>query len=209
MKNKPSDCLSELKTEFKTLIALDDKNQELFTRINSADGLTKAQMHLLTEAIFFAAFRSYEQFLHNVFLLYCCGSQSSGRKLVRSYLYPKTIKHAEKLIKSSMPFLDWSSPDILIDRAEAYLKDGYPLKIPISTKINELRAIKKVRNHIAHMSSESKVEYKKVLKIHFGTIPLKLIRPGEYLLLSSKEDPSTYYLRHYISLMEYIASYIT
>ena len=205
MKNKPSGCLSTLQTEFRTLRALDDKNQELFARASSVRGLTKTQMLLMTEAVFFAAFRTYEQFLRNVFLLYCCGIQSSGRKLVRSFLHPKTIQHAEKLLKSSMPFLDCSSPDTLIERAEAYLKDGHPLKISISTNLDSLRTLKKVRNHIAHMSTESMAEFKKVLKTHYGTIPLKLLRPGEFLLLPSKHDPTSYYLRSYMDLMEDIA----
>lgn len=209
MKTIPSGCLSALQTEFRTLRALDDKNQELFTCGSSVTGLTKAQMHLLTEAVFFAAFRAYEQFLRNVFLLYCCGFQSTRRKLVRSFLHPKTIQHAEKLLKSSMHFLDWSSPDILIERAEAYLKDGHPLKTSLSTNLDNLRTLKKVRNHIAHMSAESMSEFKKVLKMHYGTIPLKLPRPGEFLLLPSKHDPTSYYLRSYMDLMEDVASQVT
>ena len=171
-------------------------------------GLTKAQMHLLTEAVFFAAFRTYEQFLRNVFLLYCCGMQSGGRRLVRTFLQPRTLSHAETLVKSSMPFLDWSSPDTLLERSEAYLKDGYPLKIPLSTNIDRLRTLKKVRNHIAHMSGESMFEFKKVLKAHYGTVPLRPPRPGEYLLLPCKNDTTTYYLRSYMSTMEDVAQVI-
>lgn len=209
MKTIPSACLSTLQSEFRTLRELDDKNQQLFMRSNSAGGLTKAQLHLLTESVFFAAFRAYEQFLRNVFLLYCCGIQSCGRKLVRSFLQPKTIQHAETLLKSSMSFLDWSSPDTLIERAEAYLKDGYPLKTPLTTNLEELRTLKKVRNHIAHMSAESLTEFKKVLKTHYGTIPLKLPRPGEFLLLKTKNNPTSYYLRSYMDLMENIAMQLT
>jgi hypothetical protein len=106
-----------------------------------------------------------------------------------------------------MPFLDWSSPDTLIERAEAYLKDGYPLKTPLSTNLDSLRTLKKVRNHIAHMSPESLAEFKKVLKTHYGTIPLKLPRPGEFLLLTSRHS-TLYYLRSYMDLMEEVASLI-
>ena len=205
MKTRPSGCLAALKSEFNTLRMLDDKNQKQFSGGRSTGGLTKAQMYLMTEAVFFAAFRAYEQFLRNVFLLYCCGKQSMGRKLVRSFLYPKTIQHAERLLKSSMPFLDWSSPDILIERAEAYLKDGHPLRTPLILNLDGLRTLKKVRNHIAHMSEESTTQFKKVLKTHYGTIPIKLPRPGEFLLLPCKDDPASYYLRSYMDLMENVA----
>jgi len=108
-----------------------------------------------------------------------------------------------------MPFLDWSSPDTLIDRSEAYLKDGFPVKRPLTTNLDTLRALKKVRNHIAHMSGESTVEFKKVLKSHYGTVPLRLLRPGEYLLLPCKGDKSTYYLMSYMDTMEDVAKEMT
>ena len=113
------------------------------------------------------------------------------------------------LVKSSMLFLDWSSPDTLIERAEAYLKDGYPLKTPLSTNLESLRTLKRVRNHIAHMSSKSMVEFKKVLKTHHGTIPLGLARSGEYLLLPCKNDSTTYYLNSFMDLMEDVAVKVT
>lgn len=209
MKTKPSACLGALQTEFKTLRALDDRNQKQFSGGAVKPELTKPQMHLLTEAVFFAAFRAYEQFLRNVFLLYCCGHQASGRKVVQSYLRPKTIEHAEMLVKSSMRVLDWSSPDILIERAEAYLKDGYPMKTPLSTNLVSLQTLKKLRNHIAHMSGESTVEFKKVVKTHYATVPLRLLRPGEYLLLSCKNDPTTYYLKSFMDTMEDVAVRVT
>jgi len=209
MHTTPIKCLNSLKTEFKTLRLFDDKNQNIFSGGSSAKGLTKSQMFYLTEAIFFASFRCYEQFLRNVFLLYCCGRQSSGRKSVRSYLQPKNIKHAEMLVKSSMPFLDWSSPDVLIERTESYLKDGYPMKIPLSTNIENLRDLKKIRNHIAHMSRESTSDFTRVVRSHYGTRPLNLPRPGEYLLLSCRNNSSTYYLEKYMKVMEDVAEKVT
>jgi hypothetical protein len=212
MKSKPSSCLTSLKQELNILRALDDKNQTLFATSveqKSKNGITKAQMHLLTEAIFFAAFKTYEQFLRNVFLIYCCGIQPSKRKLVRSYLKPRSIQHAELLIQSSMPFLDWSSPDTLIERSETYLEDGYPIKMPITTNLNSLKALKKIRNHIAHMSKESLEDFKKVVKDHYGTLPLRIPRPGEFLLLTSQRARRNYYLREYIQLIENVAISMT
>jgi hypothetical protein len=129
--------------------------------------------------------------------------------LVKSYLNPKTVIHAEELIKSSMRFLDWSNPSDLIERSETYLKDGYPIKDAISINLEKLRDLKRVRNHIAHMSQESLSEYRKVLKKHFGTIPIKAPRPGEYLLMSSRSAITSYYLIEYIDLIETIGKQIT
>ncbi len=209
MKTKPSSAFAALQADLATLQSLDARNQAHYSTATAATVLTKAQMCLLTEAVFFAAFRSYEQFLRNVFLLYCCGIQPSKRRLVRSFLQPRSLSHAEDLVKSAMPFLDWSSPDVLLERSESYLRDGFPLKTPLTANMELLRDLKKLRNHIAHMSGESLQEYKKVLKAHFGTVPLRIPRPGEYLLLPSRRINSMYYLQEYLAGIERVAGWMT
>lgn len=206
MRRTPAKCLADLKAELASLSKLDVLNQRQFSeRGGGASFLTKTQLHVLTEAIFFAAFRSYEQFMLNVFVLYCCGIQPNRRRLVRPYLKPRTLKHAEELVQSSMPFLDWSSPHKVIERAETYLQDGYPIKDVISANIDGLRNLKRIRNHIAHMSKESRLEYLKTVRHHYGTNPLKIPRPGEFLLLR-QAGSTTYYLSYYLGLIEIVAT---
>jgi len=206
MRKTPPKCFSELQSQLRSLKHLDALNQRQFSAaVGRGLGLTKAQLHVLTEAIFFAAFRAYEQFLRNVFVLYCCGVQPSRRRLVRSYLKPKTLKHAEELVQSSMPFLDWSSPETVVQRAETYLEDGYPVKDVIAPNLEPLRDLKRLRNHIAHMSKESYVEYRKTVMRHYGTVPLKVPRPGEFLLLTPRGSTS-YYLSGYFQVIESVAA---
>lgn len=211
MKMNPTSALAELQKELVILRSLDQKNQTLFASAKRGEGatLTREQVHLLTEAVFFAAFRAYEHFLRNVFLLYCCGIQPGRRRLVRSFLQPRSLEHAETLVKSAMPFLDWSSPDQLLERSETYLKDAFPLKTPLTAHMERLRELKKLRNHIAHMSAESLLEYNKVLRTHFGTVPLRVPRPGEFLLLPSKRFNSLYYLQDYLDIIETVAVAMT
>lgn len=205
MKTTPAKCLTELHAQLRSLRMLDAVNQRQFSAgVNRKASLTKVQLHVLTEAIFFAAFRAYEQFMRNVFILFCCGVQPSRRRLVRPYLKPKTLKHAEELLQSSMPFLDWSSPDSVIERAETYLEDGYPIKDVLSANIDSLRDFKRIRNHIAHMSKESYIEYLKTVKRHYGTVPLRVPRPGEFLLLTRRGSRS-YYLSDYLQLIENVS----
>lgn len=206
MKTSPAKCLVELRSQLQSLRKLDALNQrQLSTMRRREEGLTKAQLHVLTEAIFFAAFRAYEHFMGNIFILYCCGVQPNKRRLIRPYLKPRTLKHAEELIKSSMPFLDWSSPDSVIERAETYLKEGYPIKDVISSNIEPLRDLKRIRNHIAHMSIESHKEYLKTVKRHYGVVPLKVPRPGEFLLFT-QTGSTLYYLVDYIQLINNVAT---
>jgi hypothetical protein len=206
MKTTPAKCVIELESQLRSLRTLDSLNQRQFAAgLGRKSGLSKAQLHVLTEAIFFAGFRAYEQFMRNVFVLYCCGVQPSRRRLIRPYLKPKTLKHAEELLQSSMPFLDWSSPDSLIDRAETYLEGGYPVKDVITANLESLRDLKRIRNHIAHMSKESQAEYLKTVKRHYGIVPLKVPRPGEFLLLTRRGSRS-YYLSDYLQLINKVAA---
>jgi len=206
MRTTPGKCLLDLKVELASLRKLNALNQRQFSASGAGRSvLTKTQLHVLTEAIFFAAFRSYERFMGNVFVLYCCGIQPNRRRLVVPYLKPKTLKHAEELLQSSMPFLDWSSPDNVIQRAETYLESGYPVKDVITANIDGLRHLRRIRNHIAHMSKESHLEYLKTVRHHYGTNPLKVPRPGEFLLLTRSGSP-TYYLAEYLGLIESVAT---
>lgn len=205
MRKSPSSCLSALRAELKSLRALDARTQAQISGDLAGPRLSAAQVSFLTEGVFFAAFRAYEQFVRNVFLLYCCGSQASGRRKVKSFLVPRSIEHAESLLKASRPFLDWASPDELIRRSESCLKDGYPIRGVLQGNLDALRAMKVIRNHIAHLSGESLQQFRKQLRAHFGSIPLRVPPPGSFLLLSPPHDSSTYYLSYYIDVIDSVA----
>ena len=122
---------------------------------------------------------------------------------------PKSFNHAEKLIKSSMRYLDWTNPDDVIKRADLYLKDGFPIKYPYTTHRELLLDFKRIRNHIAHDSAESLDGYKAALRQHFGTIPLRIPPPGEFLLLTDRYDPTKYKLLVFFDLMKSLSNDLT
>jgi hypothetical protein len=204
-RRKISTVLKDFHKELKRLEIFDSQNQKNFLKGN----LSKQQLHLLTEAIFFAAFRAYEGFIRDIFLLYCMEKKPRTGKRVKSYLSPKSFNHAENLIQSSMPFLDWVSPDTVIERAELYLEEGFPVKLPYTTNLLALRTFRRIRNHIAHNSSASLEEFKKVLKDHYGTIPMNIPKPGEFLLVSEKRDRNKYKLLTFLELMRTLSHHLT
>lgn len=211
-RRKISAAIADLHSELARLEQLDAENQARFSSL-SVKGqrlkLSKRQLHLSTEAIFFAAFRAYESFLRDIFLLYCLETRPHSRAKVRSYLRPKNFAHAETLIQASTRFLDWTSPEIIIRRAELYLEDGFPIKLPYTTHRETLSDFKRIRNHIAHNSKESLAEYQKVLEKHYRTIPLAIPSPGEFLLVSEKKDPTKYKLLTFFSLLRKISIDLT
>lgn len=200
---KVSAALRFFLDDLKRLRRFDFDNQSRF----QVGSLTKAQRDLLVESIYTSVFRAYEGFIREIFILYCLEKKSRKKPDARSYLRPENFLHAENLIKSSMPFLDWTSPDTVITRAELYLFDGHPVKLPYTTNRVALLGFKKIRNHIAHNSVESEGGFASLVRVYYGGIlPAKIPTPAEYLMLSSKAKPKNYLLMDFFDLMEKIAN---
>ena len=204
---KISASLNDFNQEINRLQKFDFLNQQKFSNRE----LTKAQIELLVESIFFSAFRSFEGFLREVFILYCMEKQSSKRPKVKSYLKPRTFEHTEQMIKSSMEYLDWTNPSTLVERSEMYLaNNGHPIKLPITTNLQQLKEFKKIRNHIAHNSIESETHFIKIVRTYNnGVQPLRIPNPGEYLMFTSKRNRSNYLLLDFLDLMKQLAIDLT
>lgn len=201
-RNRISASYNSFKKEIDRLIKFDFANHEKFTN----GELSKMQIELMVESIFFAGYRAYENFIREIFLLYCSEKQSSKRPPAKSYLKPKNFEHTELLIKSSMPFLDWTAPDQVIERAELYLHDGHPIKLPYTTNLQQLRDYKKLRNHIAHNSLESEQQFERVVRANNGGIrPLQMPTSGQFLMSPSRRVPGNYLLLDFFDLMKNIS----
>lgn len=206
-RRKVSAVVRDFHAELNRLERFDAKNQARFSA--STGALSKHQLHFLTEAIFFRGFRAYESFVRDIFLLYCLEKRPRSGAKVTSFLTPKSFLHAEELIQSSMRFLDWTNPDLVIERAELYLKDGFPIKLPYTANRNTLWDFKRIRNHIAHDSKESLGGYRTVLRRHYGVVPLKLPPPGRFLLVPDRRTPSKYNLLAFFELMRELSVDLT
>lgn len=187
--------------QIESLIRIDQKNQQNLASFSTP------QLYIITEGIFISAFREYEKFLEDVFLLYTLERPTLSNHQTHSYLKPKNFDHAFDLIKSSMFYLEWNSPDTIITRAETYLKDGEPFKTPITSNLVLLQNIRHIRNHIAHSSKESFRKYKNVVRQHYNVLPLTIPRPGEFLLnMVPNQNPPIHYLFYYLNELKRIAT---
>jgi|SRR5690554_182620 len=201
---KISAAYNDFASHITSLRSFDATNQTNF----QSNKLSKKQLHFLTESIFFNAFREYENLVRDIFILYTQEKKRTNGKKVKSYLQPRDFYHAENLIKSSMQFLDWNTPNTIIERSELYLKDGYPIKTPYAANRTALSQYKRLRNHIAHNSIESLSGFKKILRSYYGTNPLRIPSVGEYLILTSKQDATKYHLLEFFDMIEDMADRI-
>jgi len=203
----------EVIQQIDSFIRIDKNNQQRFGSTSTKKpehNFSTQQFLLLTEALFISAYTQFEAFLEDVFLLYTLEKPTISNIRPKSYLSPRDFDHAFDLIKSSMPHLDWTDPDTVIKRAETYLKDGGPIKNVLAGNRVLLNNMKRIRNHIAHNSRESLKQYKSVLLDHYKIVPLKIPRPGEFLLnMVPQSNPRIHYLLHYLQNIKRIATEIT
>lgn len=194
-------ALAHFNKEMRRLIRFNNENQVRF----AAGQLNQNQINLLVESIFFNCFRYYENYIREGFLL-CCLGKIAKRPKIRSYLNSRNFEHSEMLIKSTASFIDWSSPDKLIQRAEIFLENGYPIRLIITSHLASLRTYKKLRNHIAHDSIESLNGYEQVLTTYHGFLPLIIPPVGEFLMLPSIANPPNNLLEDFFAVILEVAT---
>lgn len=186
--------------EFKAAI---NQAASLRTKVNqAAANMTPDERNLLYEAIFLRIYRAYENLVENIFISYLSGEKTNGGTQITTYLRPKDRVHARAMITSSQPFLDWTTPRTVIQRAETYIEGDNPIKIAISSSLTHLVSAKKIRNHIAHNSPESMAEFNKVVLDFLQTFPLTQPSSGEFLSKIPTKGPSknkeilSFYMEH-------------
>lgn len=186
-----SAVLKDFAKEIGYLDKLDANNQvELASK--------RVQLVLATEAIFFRAFRAYENFLEDVFVLYVMEKPSLAGKKCSSFLRPLNFDHARDLMRSGKPFLDWTNPETVIERAETFVRGGGTVKSVVAGAKQDLLDMKICRNHIAHNSAESQKAFDKLLRRVRGTTPIQRVSPGDHLLSQVRgTSSSSYYLPYY------------
>lgn len=203
-RRKIEPVLGDFAAELRSLSRLDAKNQ-----IQLAASTKRAQLVLSTEAIFFRAFRAYENFLEDVFVLYTLEKPTLRGRAPKSYLQAENFNHARELLRSGKRFLDWTNPETVIERAETFLKGGGTVKNVLASAKQDLLDMKAVRNHIAHNSEESRAPFEKLIRRVRGTTPIRQVMPGDHLLARVRGGPSgRYYLDHYLDRLSEVSEAI-
>ena len=208
-RRKVTTAFSEFDAELRRLVNLDEKNQGSYFAGRGrpqAGKLSKNQMHLVTEALFLRAFSRYEAFIEEVFILYCMEKKTQSGKSVKSHIRAKNYGHAKQIIKSSMNFLEWNNPDKIIERSRTYLEIDNPIFNAITQNKTKLDRMRKIRNAIAHYSEESELQFNKVLRDELGSLPLRKINVGEFLIMNDVgTHNAAYYLRTYFTVLQIVA----
>ena len=158
------------------------------------------QADAYAEGLFFRVFTSYENDIEKLFLHYVMGGASLSGATARSYLNVETEELAQKLIRAGWRFLSWGKPERIRETAQNYIQDGWPICLSMNAKSQELSDCDRIRNRIAHMSTESLTQFNVVQRNLLKTERLFPITPGQLLRIRSTRFKKLH-IGHYCDVM--------
>ena len=177
-------------------MALVDQMEPASSEAESSD----QEADVYAEGLFFRVFTSYENDIERLFFHYVTGGASLGGVEAKSYLNVENEKLARKLIRTRCRFLSWAKPQSIRETAQNYIQDGWPICVSMNTKSQELTDCERIRNRIAHRSTESLYEFNVAQRNLLRTERLFPITPGQLLRIRSPRF-KTLHIAHYFDVM--------
>ncbi len=158
------------------------------------------QADALAEGIFVREFSSYENDLESLFLHYVTGGCSLNGLKANTYLNIGDEERARRITRAGAKFLSWANPERIRDTATLYIENGWPICDMMNAASQHLRDCERIRNRIAHKSTESLVQFNIVQRNVLGTERLFSITPGQLLRIRSLKFRRLY-IDHYLDVM--------
>ena len=141
----------------------------------------------VAEAVAFRIYRGYERFVRTLFLHSCVATQTPSGARIASKLRCRDWDTAEEILKAGNRFLDWGKPQATKRLARLVFENGFPISDVISPVHSVLMDLQRIRNFIAHDSSEAHRSFSKVGQNYLPT-GSPLPKSAGKLLLSRKSN---------------------
>ncbi|MBI3507251.1 MAG: hypothetical protein HY059_20640 [Proteobacteria bacterium] len=166
----------------------------------------KLELETLTEGLYLAVHREFEEFLERIFMLYLSRSNYVSMLGVKALVQPKSEEHARKLLKGAhRGRVDWNDTGVVADRADIYFKSGQPFSVVIRPRQAILKEMQIIRNRVAHSSGEAETKFQNVVTAYFSVPPINRVQPGEFLNLPAKATPSISNFHYFISVIRAVS----
>jgi hypothetical protein len=186
--------------------------QRLEVLLNRASGLPAQHQHLIGEVLMVRLFSVLETTFGDVATRLCCGVvYSNGRAPVTMKLC-KSIKHSENEMinyrrspKRRLRYLQWTTSSSIKKNLEYLLHRRDPYLINIDLHNSSIEEMRKVRNHIVHISKKTRDDYKSVLRATYGSVPK--ITVGAFLTSNTRSSLTN--IERYIQTSKVIITDIT
>ena len=162
-----------------------DESLESISVVKKAVFLSTEKLKLIQDLVVKQAFLSvcteWEHFLEDATVAYALGELSVKGFAPTKYISPLNGDHADRLIKGTANYPDWSNME-LVKRVEINLfKDGEPFNSALNGFSATYSEIKKVRNVIVHNSIKSRDEFDSLVRTALSVASVG-ISPTEFLL---------------------------
>lgn len=191
---------SKADRELSKLITIEETFQRKLTS-------QRAALQLAVEYTFLSGYKIWENFLQQVFVSQSRFNDPVSGKRTFPYLAPKTEAHALGIIKLEKDYLDWTSPDNVIKRAEILFRNHCIITTPLKSSMQDLRDAKKIRNFIAHGGDEAKKPFDGVTQ---SRLSRKVKTAGEFLLASpSNNATQPHYVVYYLHMFKTLVTLIS
>ena len=115
----------------------------------------------VAEAVAFRVYRGYERFARALFLHSCATTRTPNGQRIISKLKCADWSTTERILKAGNRFLNWGKPEATKKLAELVFQNGFPISDVISPVHSTLVDLQRIRNFIAHDSSEARSGFDK------------------------------------------------
>lgn len=155
-----------------------------------------SRIYQINEMAFLSMFLAWEDFLEESFTRYMCGAVTRTHYCPKVYVSPINLDHALKFfIVRPRDYVEWSSAQQVIERAEMVFRDGEPYKSALRPLLTDLDDMRQIRNSIAHRSGTSWKRFETLVRKILGSRPYRLT-PGLFLSLTHAVVGKPY-IEHY------------
>ena len=188
-----------------------DDSLKIIDTVNKPEYLETDEKKTIRDLVvmqaFMRVFNAWEQFLENSTKAYALGEKSLLGYSPPKYVNPLDEDHADRLIKGTNTYPDWTDAEKVLKIETAFFENGEPYTTALNGFSSKYKEIKKVRNEIAHNSKNSKDE--------FDTLVRNVLRASAVgisvtdFLLSRKHRTDPYFYWSYITYIKNAARLIS
>lgn len=161
--------------------------------------------NMMVEYVVLKLFGKWEKFLEDSFIEYMVGGHSKNGGIVNRYVNPVDKDHAYRMIRNVNLYPDWSDIEKVLTNARNFFENGGAFEI-LKTVKGELTSLRKIRNAIAHTSTNAKNDFENLVRGKIGYLPDD-ISPALFLIefKTEKKKNSPTYCEYYINYLKNIA----
>ena len=164
---------------------------------------------LVIKQAFLSVFTEWEHYLENTTILYLLGQPSKSGGYPEKYVLPRDEEHANKLIRGTATYPDWSKMDTAKELEDALFVSGEPYIKALNGFSSIYKDMQKVRNHIVHNSIKSRENFDTLVRTALSAGKVG-INSTEFLVSrKQRTEPRFFelYINHIRNAAKLIAEY--